>query len=147
MSSTVRPIYIAEPPAHYRARPPMVVDSSLMCALLFDEPERDNALAQLAGRQLLAPQLLDHEIVNVAVKKHRRGLPIAVVEQGLQDYLEQDVELFQTDVMAQFALAERYALSAYDAAYLWLAAEFKTPLATFDARLADAARRHLGALD
>ncbi len=40
----------------------------------------------------------------------------------------------------------RYQLSAYDAAYLWLAAELKAPLATFDAKLAAAAQAHLGAL-
>ena len=38
-------------------------------------------------------------------------------------------------------------LSAYDAAYLWLAAELKAPLATFDAKLGKAAQRHLGQLE
>ncbi len=147
MSTIGRPLYIAEPPMRYQLRPPLVVDSSLMCALLFDEPERLEARARLAGRRLVAPQLLDHEIVNVAVKKQRRGMPTAVVEQALHDYLEQDLELVATTLLAQFSLAQRYALSAYDAAYLWLAAELKAPLATFDARLAEAAQRHLATLE
>ncbi len=147
MSAGGRPIYIAEPPLHYQNRPPLVVDCSLVCALLFDEPDRLDAQARLAGRRLMAPQLLDHEVVNVAVQKQRRGMPAAVVEQALRDYLEQDLELVPTDLMGQFILAQRYALSAYDAAYLWLAAELKAPLATFDRRLGDAATRHLGALE
>jgi predicted nucleic acid-binding protein len=37
----------------------------------------------------------------------------------------------------------QWKLSAYDAAYLWLAVELKAPLATFDTRLGNAARSHL----
>ena len=43
-------------------------------------------------------------------------------------------------------LAQRYQLSAYDACYLWLAAELKYPLATFDEQLARAAQEHLASL-
>jgi predicted nucleic acid-binding protein len=46
-------------------------------------------------------------------------------------------------VQAQYALAMRYRLSAYDAAYLWLAGSLQAPLATFDAKLAGAARDYL----
>ena len=51
-----------------------------------------------------------------------------------------------TDIEAQHALTLRYKLSAYDAAHLWLAAELKAPLATFDAELARAASTHLSSL-
>ena len=142
MTGERRAIYLAEPPARYLARLPVVVDSSLLCAVLFDEPERDDALNRLAGRQLLAPRLLDHEVVNVALKKRRQGMPAAVVDRALADYVEQDIELLPTDAAAQYALAQRYGLSGYDAAYLWLAAELKTPLVTFDRKLADAATRY-----
>lgn len=41
------------------------------------------------------------------------------------------------------ALAQRYKLTAYDAAYLWLAERLEAPLATFDVALARAARDYL----
>ena len=44
-------------------------------------------------------------------------------------------------------LALRYDLSTYDAAYLWLAAGLKAPLATLDRRLGEAAQRHLQSLE
>ena len=144
---SVRQVFVAEPAPHYLARPPMVVDSSLMCAVLFDEAEREQAQDRLSGRHLLAPKLLSHEVINVAVKKARRGMPAAVVERALADFVAQAIDLLETDVQGQYELAQRYQLSAYDAAYLWLAAELKAPLATFDARLGKAARRHLGALE
>ena len=144
---TARSIIVAEPAPRYLARTPLVVDSSLLCAVLFDEPERDEAQHRLAGKHLFAPTLLGHEVVNVAVKKCRRGMPAAVLERALGDFVEQAIELRDTDVQAQFALAQRYALSAYDAAYLWLAAELKAPLATFDTKLGKAAQRHLGEIE
>lgn len=147
MSRRPRAAYLAEPPARYVVRTPVVVDSSMMCAILFDEPERAEAEKLLAGKRLLAPWLLDHEVLSVALKKARRGLPEQVVASALADYAEQQIELMDTDLLAQYALARDLALSAYDAAYLALAVQTKTALATFDHRLGEAARRLLGSLD
>ncbi len=142
-----RALVVAEPPAAYLARPPLVVDCSVLSAFLFSETQRDEALRQLAGRSLHAPTLLDHEIANVAVKKQRQNWPAASITMALADYAEQVIVLHRADVGAQVALAERYGLSAYDAAYLWLAAELKVPLVTFDQKLGRAAQAHLSALD
>ena len=115
-------------------------------AILFDEPARDEALARLVGRSLHAPNLLDHEIVSVALKKGRKDGPAEAFAQALRDYAASDIDLHPVDLVAQYELAARYGLSAYDAAYLWLAAELRAPLATFDRRLAEAAQAHLDTL-
>ncbi len=138
------PLYVVEPPASYLVRPPLVVDCSVLSAVLFEEPMRDDALRQLSGRAMHAPTLLDHEIANVATKKQRQNWPADSIDMALADYAEHDIALHRIDVKAQVALAARYGLSAYEAAYLWLAAELKAPLATFDHKLAVAAREHLG---
>ena len=145
--SRALPLYVAEPPASYLVRPPLVVDCSVLSAVLFEEPMRDEALRQLVGRAMHAPTLLDHEIANVAVKKQRQHWPGDSIAMALADYAEHDIALHRIDAKAQVALAIRYGLSAYDAAYLWLASELKAPLATFDHKLALAARAHLGALE
>ena len=147
MNPAPRAAYVAEPPPQYLVRPPVVIDCSILSAVLFDEAERGDALRLLAGRHLLAPQLLSDEFVNVAVKKMRRGMPEALVLRAVAEFSEQAIELRSVDPAQQYALAVRYALSAYDAAYLCLAAELKTPLLTFDARLGAAAHRHLQAQD
>ena len=146
MSPAPPGLYIAEPPAAYRLRPPIVVDCSAISAILFDEPARDEALERLAGHSLNAPNLLDHEIVSVALKKRRQDWPEASLALALADYAAYDIALHPVDLAAQYELATRYQLSAYDAAYLWLAAELKAPLATFDLKLATAAQAHLSAL-
>ena len=144
--STAR-LYVAEPNPRYLTRPPLVVDCSLLAALHFNEPERGAAEQRLAQHALHAPKLLDHEMVQVGLTKLKRGeAPIAVLE-GLTDYRAQAIQLHDTDPMGQFELGQRYRLSAYDAAYLWLAATLRAPLATFDKRLAEAAQQHLKTLD
>ena len=146
MSSAQRTIYVAEPPAAYLIRPPMVVDCSAICGILFDEPWRAEAVARLAGRTLYAPYLLDHEVISVTLKKQRQQGSSASITSALEDYAQYQIELRGTDISAQLDLALRYKLSSYDAAYLWLAAELKAPLATFDKQLAKAAQTHLASL-
>lgn len=146
MKVTARTLHVAEPPAAYLHRPPIVVDCSAICGILFDEPWRAQAVERLAGKTLYAPHLLDHEVISVTLKKYRQNWSRESIASALNDYSLYQIELRDTDTSAQYALALRYKLSAYDAAYLWLAAELKAPLATFDEKLALAARTHLASL-
>ena len=140
-----RLLYVAEPPATYLIYPPLVVDCSMIATLLFQEDLRDDAECLLADRRLHAPELLDYEFANVAMNKIRRK-QANLVPVALALYDEYPIDLHPINVAATVNLAQRYNLSAYDAAYLWLAAELKAPLATFDAKLGEAAKVHLSAL-
>jgi len=55
------------------------------------------------------------------------------------------IERHEVDAEAIVAVVRRYELTAYDAAYLVVAARLAAPLATLDAALAAAARVHLAA--
>ena len=146
-ASATRRLYIAEPRALWLQRPPVVADCSALAALIFEEPAGDEAAAMLVDRALHAPSLLPFELASVAVKKQRAGATQDWVDAALQAYTEQRIDLHPVPPEAAARLAARYALSAYDAAYLWLAAELAAPLATFDSKLAQAAQRHLAAPD
>lgn len=141
------PLMVAEPPAAYLMRPRVVVDCSALAAILFDEASRDLAIERLSGKALFAPALLAHEIVSVALKKQQLGWNPESIALALTDFDSYDIELLPVDVIAQYDIAMRYKLSAYDAAYLALAAQLKTSLATFDNKLNAAARLHLASLD
>ena len=136
-------LFVAEPAAPFAARTPMVIDCSVVAALLFYEPSRDDAAAILKRKELYAPDLLDHEFVNVAVKKARLGLG-EVTQQALTDLERLPLARCRVDPRGQCRLSLELGISAYDAAYLWLAEDLGAPLATFDRRLGLAARRHLG---
>ena len=135
--------FLVEPRGSYWSLPPVVVDCSVLAAVLFHEAKRDEAAKLLAGRSLCAPWLIDHELINVALKKVREGLA-DVAERGLNDPARLSLTRCETNVLAQWELARRENLSAYDAAYLQLAIEMKAPLVTFDKKLASAAARVLG---
>ena len=138
--------YVAEPPAAYRMAPPLVADCSMLAAVLFQEPERDEAQARVAGFQLNAPTLIDYEVASVALKKALRGGG-ALAADALDRFAALAIRTHPVEPKAVVALAGRYGLSAYDAAYLWLAADLRAPLATFDRRLGEAALVHLRALE
>jgi len=97
MRAGPNPLFVAEPPASCRMRPPLVVDCSALSAILFDEPTRGEALARLVGFSLHAPNLLDHEIVGVALKKKRQDWSSDSIALALADYAEYDLELHPVD--------------------------------------------------
>ena len=138
-----RPLFVAEPPALWHARPPLVVDCSVLVSQLFEEADADTASDALRGHALHAPALLPFEIANVARGKSRAGAPLERTRQALSHFDALRIELHPVPVQPLHALALRTGLSAYDAAYLWLAAELEAPLATFDLRLGEAAARYL----
>lgn len=137
-------LYVAEPPAQYLLRPALVVDCSCLAGFVFGEDWKEQARQQLEGRTLHSPHLLHAEITNVAVKKLRHGELHA--SEALAEAAMMEIQLHPINATAVAALAMQYHLSAYDAAYLWLAAELKCPLATFDNKLAAAAKIHLASL-
>jgi len=143
--SDPRQLHVVESAAAYAKRPRIVADASIVVALLFDEHNQAEALTRLSGRVIAAPHLLDLEFASAAQKKLRRErLDPQKVAQALQMFEEIVVERHAVPASAALILAQRYALTPYDAAYLWLAGRLDAPLVTFDGRLAAAAQQHLG---
>jgi predicted nucleic acid-binding protein len=120
-----------------------VVDASALAAVVFNEPLAGDVVARLSGKEVVAPRLLGYELTNAAVRKIRKhpaqqAAIIASVERALAD----DVAIVWSDVDAGpvLQLALETGLTAYDAAYLWLARHLRADLVTLDAEL-DAATR------
>lgn len=138
-------LYVAEPGGRYTRYPPLVVDCSVLAAVLFDEPQREAAALAMAGKELFAPDLIDHEMVSVALKKAASGLA-DVARRGLVDLGDLRLTRRAVEARAQFALASLLEMTAYDAAYLQLAIDLGAPLATFDRVLGQAAQKALAGL-
>lgn len=121
---------IAEPAA-------AVVDASALAALLFGEPDAEAVADRLADRRLLAPTLLRYELASVYLKKRSRHPDRRpILEAMLRLYPEMGIEEVQVDAHEAAILAEERDLTAYDAAYLWVARRFGVELVTLDERLA-----------
>jgi predicted nucleic acid-binding protein len=139
------PLFVAELAPIYQTRPRIVVDCSVIAAIIFKEPEAELARQRLTGHALHAPWLLDVELASVALKKARARMsePLQI---ALGDFAGLAIDRHEVDAEAVVSLALRYQLSAYDAAYLLVAAELRSPLITFDQKLGVAAQRHLSLL-
>jgi predicted nucleic acid-binding protein len=126
----------------------VVVDASAALSwLLPDEqtPASLRLLEEVARRGAAAPVLLQHEIANALVVARRRGRiseeDIAVIARKfLSLQIDLDVEGVLNALPGAALQATRLGISAYDATYLELAHRLGAELATFDARLAAAAR-------
>jgi predicted nucleic acid-binding protein len=135
-------LLVIEPRGRYARLVPAVADASVIAALLFDEAAASDAVTTLEGIEIHAPDLLDHELVSVALKKSRAGFALAARE-GLRLLADLGIARHPVDPRAQWQLASDCGLTAYDAAYLALAVELGCPLITFDRKLGAAARRLL----
>lgn len=114
----------------------VVVDASALGAIMFDEPEGPALAAQLEGETLLAPALLDFEIVNLAVTKARRRPDLTErILVSLVAALTVPISRVEISGPDVFALARSTGLTAYDASYLWLARSRDLELVTLDAAL------------
>jgi predicted nucleic acid-binding protein len=124
-----------------------VLDNSVALTWCFEDertPATTALLEQLVEAGALAPGLWPLEAINGLLVAERRGRLAPPRRHRLAGFLQAlpislDPETASEAWTATMALAERFALSAYDAAYLELAHRHGLPLATLDQELRAAA--------
>lgn len=125
----------------------LVLDASLaMSWALPDEASTysDAVLAKVAASGALVPGLWPHEMANGLLMAQKRGRyttaqRMAFVEELLRLPIEVETSGARAILDGQATLAERYGLTAYDAAYLDLALRHGIALATQDKAMKAAA--------
>jgi len=123
-----------------------VLDSSVVCGWILENQATDYSAAiarKMERERALAPLLLRLEIVNVLRTACKRRIMIATQAQELLTELSRlpiEFNSASPEPGLLLALALRYELTSYDAAYLELALRLQLPIATGDAALAEAAR-------
>jgi predicted nucleic acid-binding protein len=118
----------------------VVVDASAVGAMAFGEPDGETLAAYLRGETLWAPSLIDYELANLAATKvRRRSIPASAAQLLLASALRVPIRRFHVPGDELLLLAIATELTAYDAAYLWLASTHDVELVTLDRELAAAA--------
>jgi predicted nucleic acid-binding protein len=119
-----------------------VIDASALVALLFAEPSAPQVADKIRGCDLIAPALLDFEVVNTCLSKMRRQPLLGEVLLDAYAVRSQiRIETMEVDHTAVLALAQRTGLTGYDANYLPLARTLSVELVTLDRKLAEAAEK------
>ncbi len=116
-----------------------VVDASVAVEYLLRTPVGESLGELLESAVLLAPELLDAEVLSVlrrAVLQDHLAETRAL--QAVDDLVHWPVERISHRLLALLAWQYRQNLSAYDALYVATARAYDIPLLTADARLARA---------
>ena len=119
----------------------LVVDTSVLVAVLTGEAARDRLIARTQGAELLAPGSVHWEVGNAfsALLKRRR-LKLPDVQAALAAYAQIPIRFVDVELAAALELADRFGLYAYDAYLMACARRQRAPLLTLDARLGRAAK-------
>jgi len=119
----------------------LVVDTSVLIAVLTGEPTRDHLIARTHGAELLAPGSVHWEIGNAfAALLRRRRVKLADVQAALTAYAQIPIRFVEVELAAALELADRFGLYAHDAYLMACARRQRAPLLTLDARLGRAAQ-------
>ncbi len=119
----------------------LVVDTSVLVAVLTGEPTRDRLIARTQGAELVAPGSVPWELGNTfsALLKRRR-LKLSDVQAALAAFGEIPIRYVEIELAAAVEVADRFGLYAYDAYLVACARRQRAPLLTLDARLGRAAQ-------
>ncbi len=120
-------------------KPLKVIDASALVAVIFREDGAEALAARLDDSRLIAPALLDVELISASVKKfHRNESQRPAITELFASRNQIFWERRQVDHDAVFHLAVATGLTGYDACYLWLAQSENAELVTLDQTLAAA---------
>ena len=120
----------------------VIVDTSILIAVITHEPHRNRILEITSGKELIAPRSVFWEIGNAfsAMLKKRR----ITLEESLaciKSYRKIAIHMVDIDLESALEISERQNIYAYDAYLIACAQRFKFPLITLDKGLLLAARK------
>jgi len=120
----------------------MVVDASVVLAVILDEPEKAALVDETEGATLLAPGCLSWEIGNAfsAILKRKR-LDSDSATKGLAVFEMIPIQEMDVALVDALELCDRHKIYAYDAYYLLLAKRSSLPLLTLDRRMIEVAQQ------
>ncbi|OQA41828.1 MAG: tRNA(fMet)-specific endonuclease VapC [Chloroflexi bacterium ADurb.Bin325] len=120
----------------------VVIDTSVIIAVIAGEPERDGLVELTQGVNLLAPPSVHWEIGNAfSAMLRRRRTTLDRVMEALELYSRVPIRFAQIDLEEAMELADHLGIYAYDAYLLACAQRYRAPLLTLDATLRGQAER------
>ncbi|MFZ6030375.1 MAG: type II toxin-antitoxin system VapC family toxin [Chloroflexota bacterium] len=119
----------------------IVVDASVIIAVIADEPEKTAIIAETAQANIVAPHSVHWEIGNAFSAMYKRNrVTLAQILQAVQIYKTISIRYVDVDLEASLEIASQLNIYAYDAYLIQAARQYKLPLMTLDKNLAQYAR-------
>ena len=120
----------------------LVIDTSVIIAVIANEPERDVLLQHTQGTNLIAPHSVHWEIGNALssmFKRHRISLDQA--RQALSVYQQIPLRFVDVELDASLRIADEMNIYAYDAYLIRAALKYRSPILTLDKYLIQCAKQ------
>lgn len=120
----------------------IIVDASVILAVITNEKDKDKILGKTRHANLLAPAIIDMEILKTIMSMYKRQwLRLNQVKEAFLVFQEIPIRRLNLPPSDIALLAINLNISANDAAYLLAAAKHKCPIITLDERLKIAAHK------
>lgn len=119
----------------------IVVDTSVIIAVIMNESSKPAIIARTTGAAILAPSSLHWEVGNAlsAMLKRKRAT-LEQVEQAIASYHQIQLRFIDVDLVETLEVASWLNIYAYDAYFILCARSQKCPLLAIDGGLRDAAK-------
>jgi predicted nucleic acid-binding protein len=120
----------------------IVVDTSVLIAVISNEPTKPALVQATRGAALLAPASVHWEIGNAFSAMLKRGrVRLTEVRKALEAYGEIPVRFVEVDLIDALQLVDRLKIYAYDAYVLTCAQAHRSPVLSLDGGLIQAAEK------
>lgn len=120
----------------------IVIDTSVIVAVIANEPVKSALIAVTTGANLLAPASVPWEIGNAfSAMRKRQRVTLAQVQKAVAAYHKISIRLVEIELSEALVLADQLGIYAYDAYVLRCALRMRCPLLTLDQGLLAAAKR------
>jgi predicted nucleic acid-binding protein len=120
----------------------IVVDTSVIVAVIAREPERDSLIDLTMGADVIAPHSVHWEVGNAfsAMLKRERATP-QQVRKALEAYGKMAIRFVDIELDQSLDIAEELNIYAYDAYVIRCALRYRSPLISLDHHLILCARK------
>jgi predicted nucleic acid-binding protein len=115
----------------------IVIDTSVVIAVLLNEPEKQRLIKLTLGNNLVSPSSLPWEIGNalsLAFRKKRLS-DIKVAHVVLKEFVQIPIQLIDIQLKDAIDICYHRGIYAYDAYMIACAQQYRLPLLTLDKRL------------
>ena len=120
----------------------VVVDTSVIIAVISNEPQRSKLIALTSGADLIAPHSVHWEIANAFSAMLKRGrVTLEQALQAIQIYRQIPIRLVEIELEDALIIATQLGLYAYDAYLIRCALKYNASLISLDRGLLQAARQ------
>ena len=120
----------------------LVADTSVLIAVIVNEPEKAALINATRGRTLIAPPSVHWEIGNAFSAMLKRGrLTQLEASQAVEAYQQIALRYATVELKESLLIAAKLSIYAYDAYLIRCAQKYEAPLITLDVKLARLAQQ------